>query len=337
MNTICPVCNESHEESERQCQICGFLELGKIFPTEEDAKHFYNTVVVPYGQQYIWYVSYGASLLKERFMKYIEGGSFREITKKYEGCKDNKSVPLKDKPFLIPHELYFGNKSINWKGGVAFISSNTSGTTLGRAYLITKEQFNQIQEQENNSDKWYGNIVELTGDGGVIPYKTFTQNSKYRENNPPTLEYLNTVMEGLCEIYPQLNIHYKFSRLLNEAIKHIGKPYKLGGDGSDGTFDCSGFVRYVYQYSGIYEIPKCWRRSWELINAFEIVDFTEKREGDVLFLIHRETKKINHVAIYIGNDKVIHATSSLKNKYVCISDITEDFKNRIIYVGRYGN
>ena len=48
----CPICKTQYNESDQQCRICDFSELGKIFPTEEDAKYFYDTVIVPYHEQW---------------------------------------------------------------------------------------------------------------------------------------------------------------------------------------------------------------------------------------------------------------------------------------------
>ena len=156
--------------------------------------------------QYVWYVTYGSSMRKEQLLAYINGGLFRANGKTYRGCTD-KSPPLRDKPFLLPFDLYFGNESKSWNGsGVAFIDADTPGVTLGRAYLITEEQFFEIQKQAGASDKWYGKVVELSFGVNDIPYKTFTSKIR-RPENKPSKNYLNTFFEGLCETYPQLYAH----------------------------------------------------------------------------------------------------------------------------------
>ena len=157
-------------------------------------------------KQYVWYVAYGSNLLMERFLCYIKGGSFRGNDKIYRGCADT-SPPLKDKPFLIPYELYFGNESGSWDGGgVAFIDADKPGIALGRAYLITYEQFLDIQRQEGVSDEWYGRIVEIAAGVGDIPHKTFTSLHR-RLDNMPNNKYLDVLLEGLCETYPQLRYY----------------------------------------------------------------------------------------------------------------------------------
>jgi hypothetical protein len=159
-------------------------------------------------------VAYGSNMLKERFMVYIGGGLFQGSKKIHKGCTD-KSPPEKDKPFLVPYELYFGNESVNYGGsGVAFIDADKSGTTFGRAYLITEEQFFEIQKQEGLNDEWYGRIVEISSEDCDIPHKTFTSQTR-RPSNSPCEEYLDIIRKGLSETYPQMRDYsgYLCSRL----------------------------------------------------------------------------------------------------------------------------
>ena len=102
-------------------------------------------------EQQVWYASYGSNLLHSRFMCYINGGTPEGSSKHCPGCSD-KTPPQDCKPVTIPHELYFAKNSPSWEGkGVAFIKSqrDVNVQTLGRMYLITKEQFVQIVRQEN--------------------------------------------------------------------------------------------------------------------------------------------------------------------------------------------
>ena len=156
--------------------------------------------------EYLWYVTYGPDMASELFMKKIEGGYCGADGKIYNGSAD-KSPPIKNKPYLIPYELYFGNKSGVWDGGgVAFIDQTKSGVTLGRAYLITEEQFLGIREQENDSRKWYGNTVALKRELYDYIHITFTQSPENRDENPPHGNYLKAMRQGLIETYPQLEL-----------------------------------------------------------------------------------------------------------------------------------
>ena len=86
-----------------------------------------------------------------------------------------------------------------------FDDADKTGITLGRAYLITEEQFFDIQKQESPSGEWYGRVVDIACEDDDIPYKTFTGNYRHEENVPSQI-YLDTIFEGLCETYPQLNV-----------------------------------------------------------------------------------------------------------------------------------
>ena len=85
--------------------------------------------------------------------------------KEYQGCTCDHP-PKDNKPYKIKHELYFAKESPTWCGhGVAFIKSENSKSkeliTLGRIYLITIEQFNDILHQENGRKKPYNDYVPL--------------------------------------------------------------------------------------------------------------------------------------------------------------------------------
>ena len=162
-------------------------------------------------KKYVWYVAYGSNLCRARFMAYIEGGLFPGNGRTYKGCSD-KSPPLQDKPFLVPYEMYFGNEAASWDGmGVAFLDADKPGIALGRAYLITEEQFYDVQEQEGAFDEWYGRIVELHNEAGDIPYKTFTSRIRRPEKSPGK-KYLDVIFKGLNETYPQFVLYNDIRR-----------------------------------------------------------------------------------------------------------------------------
>ena len=109
----------------------------------------------------VWYASYGSNLLYDRFMCYINGGTPEGSPKRCEGCSD-KTPPQDRTAITIPHEVYFAENSDSWKGkGVAFVKSqrDINAQTLGRMYLITREQFVQIVRQENGRTPDYSPIA----------------------------------------------------------------------------------------------------------------------------------------------------------------------------------
>lgn len=98
------------------------------------------------------------------------------------------------------------------------------------------------------------------------------------------------------------------ARVLSTADRYVGTRYVYGGSTPDG-FDCSGFVQYVYRKQGV-ELP---RTSRQQSGAGEKVSPSPSslRPGDLmLFDASDERRGIDHVAIYAGNGRMIHATSS---------------------------
>lgn len=93
--------------------------------------------------------------------------------------------------------------------------------------------------------------------------------------------------------------------LLATAQNQLGVRYKWGGTSRSG-FDCSGFVGYVYNQHG----KKLPRTSREMSTTGAAVSRSELQAGDLVFFRTRRSSRINHVGIYMGDGKFIHASSA---------------------------
>lgn len=91
------------------------------------------------------------------------------------------------------------------------------------------------------------------------------------------------------------------SNIVDEAKKHLGKPYVWGATGAD-AFDCSGLVYYVYNQCGI-KIPRLTAQGYYAKS--EHISKKEAVPGDLLFF--GTPMNVHHIGIYIGNGKMIHA------------------------------
>ncbi len=107
-------------------------------------------------------------------------------------------------------------------------------------------------------------------------------------------------------------------RLLKEADKWIGTPYVYGGNSSDGV-DCSGFVLQVYKKALDIKLPRNSAKQQEFCTK---LDRDNLREGDLVFFTVRGGDSVGHVGIYIGNGRMIHASSS---KGVIISPLSQKY------------
>ena len=86
------------------------------------------------------------------------------------------------------------------------------------------------------------------------------------------------------------------------AERFVGIPYRWGGDTVVDGMDCSGFVRAVYNLCGV-TIP---RTSREQFGVGTTVGRNDLAEGDLVFFGASESL-INHVGIYVGNNRFVHA------------------------------
>jgi cell wall-associated NlpC family hydrolase len=111
----------------------------------------------------------------------------------------------------------------------------------------------------------------------------------------------------------------KIDKLITLAKSKIGSTYKHAQAGPD-TFDCSGFVYYIFKQSGV-KIP---RTSLKQSQIGKKLTKKELEVGDLLSFDTSLKGHINHSGIYLGDGKFIHASSG-KAKGVTISDLNKGF------------
>ena len=90
--------------------------------------------------------------------------------------------------------------------------------------------------------------------------------------------------------------------VLQRAFALLGTPYRWGGNSPDNGFDCSGLVGYVFRTIGI-DLPRVSRSMANEGTA--VADRTALAEGDLVFFGKRG--RVDHVGIYIGEGKFVHA------------------------------
>ncbi|MGE5454411.1 MAG: NlpC/P60 family protein [Methylocystaceae bacterium] len=92
--------------------------------------------------------------------------------------------------------------------------------------------------------------------------------------------------------------------VVSNSFAYIGRPYRYGGMSPKG-FDCSGFVGYIFKSCGI-SLPHNAARQY---SNGTTVDKTALIAGDLVFFRTGGSKRINHVGIFIGNNRFIHSAS----------------------------
>ena len=98
------------------------------------------------------------------------------------------------------------------------------------------------------------------------------------------------------------------SRVLQTADRYVGVPYVWGGNTPESGFDCSGFTKYVFAKQGI-QLPRTSREQARAGQGVDL-DFGAFLPGDLL-LFAEPNEAISHVAIYVGDGRIIHASSAM--------------------------
>ena len=128
----------------------------------------------------------------------------------------------------------------------------------------------------------------------------------YAAPTPPTddLDRLLTD-KGLLVQLDQVRqtVGEKASDLVLNAMGFLGVPYKRGGNTAETGFDCSGFVRAMYEQTGGLLLP---RRAAEQAAATQVIDRKELKPGDLVFF-NTMRRAFSHVGIYVGDNKFIHS------------------------------
>lgn len=99
----------------------------------------------------------------------------------------------------------------------------------------------------------------------------------------------------------------QFGKLIEEAEKYLGFPYVWGGSSPDTSFDCSGFVSYVFTNSGVYNTGRLGATS--LYGICQKITADEARPGDLIFFegtMGEDVGGITHVGLYVGDNMMIH-------------------------------
>ncbi len=93
------------------------------------------------------------------------------------------------------------------------------------------------------------------------------------------------------------------AELVVNAMGFMGVPYRRGGNNAETGFDCSGFVRAMYEQTIGLILP---RRANEQAAATQQIDKQDLQPGDLVFF-NTMRRAFSHVGIYVGDGKFIHS------------------------------
>ena len=119
----------------------------------------------------------------------------------------------------------------------------------------------------------------------------------------------------------------------NKIQQFVGIPYRRGGTTTRGL-DCSGFVRLVYDQIFGIELPHSSVAQFRFSDLKKI-DKKDLQPGDLIFFGNKGKKRINHVGVYLSDNKFIHASST---EGIKVSHLDEKYwKKRFVGTKRHDN
>ncbi|MEY8338276.1 NlpC/P60 family protein [Lachnospiraceae bacterium 62-35] len=118
-------------------------------------------------------------------------------------------------------------------------------------------------------------------------------------------DYLNTIEQKKeAEAARKAKNADTRNSIVNYALQFIGNAYVYGGNNPNSGVDCSGFTKYILgNVAGVY----LNRTAASQAGQGRVVSAQEAKPGDLVF--YSNGSSINHVAIYIGNGQVVHASN----------------------------
>ena len=146
-------------------------------------------------------------------------------------------------------------------------------------YMMSEEQLSMYALYMST----LGNRPDLFPSSGYI--------GKYITNRPPEHEVPESYLDDET-----------FAAILKEAEKYLGFPYVWGGSSPSTSFDCSGFVSYVYNQCG-WDFGRLGAQGLYNISART----SSPKPGDLVFFTGTyDTPGISHVGIYVGDGWMLH-------------------------------
>lgn len=117
---------------------------------------------------------------------------------------------------------------------------------------------------------------------------------------------------GDYQIPPEALGDEKFKAMITEAEKYLGFPYVWGGSSPSTSFDCSGFVSWVINKSGVGNVGR--QTAQGLYNLSTPISKTQAKPGDLVFFTktYNSPNPVTHIGIFVGDGKMIHCGNPIQ-------------------------
>ena len=191
---------------------------------------------------------------------------------------------------------------------------------------------------ESNNDA--NETIEFLDNISVKPGRVYLKKASDAFEAEPVLakpERADRMPDNLTDVEKSNWLQLKYSIQMDIAVEEInnipllqkiddwwGTPYVLGGSSRRGV-DCSYFTLDVM--NAIYN-TNLKRTAAEQYTQSEKIDWSDLKEGDLIFFKTDASRSISHVGIYMTNNKFAHASTS---QGVTISDLSEPYWQKRLY------
>lgn len=263
--------------------------------------------------------------------KISPGDNLWTIAKKYHtsaasiaranGMSEKKLLKLGDKLIIPGKGGASSSVSVKNSSGRHVVSSGDNLWTIAKRYKTTPEKLARANGLTEKS------LLQL-GDKLIIPGKKIAKAKKETSKVARTSRSARIKVAAVKAKNATKTVKINSgdtpakSKLIRTALAYCGTRYRSGGT-SRGGFDCSGFVRYVYQKYGL-QLPHSSRAQ---SSRGVSVPKSQLKAGDLVFF-QTNGRGISHVGIYIGGGKFVHASSHGRG-------VTTDSVNSAYYGPRY--
>lgn len=232
-------------------------------------------------------------------------------------------------------------------GFLVLMTTLTSCTTMSKFTQSFKEKTTQTRAKPKRSLPAFVAVPETNNDDiefldniSVKPGRVYLKKSSDALEAEPVMarpERTDKMPDNLTDVEKSNWLQLKYSIQMDIAVEEIqnipllqkidewwGTPYALGGSSKRGV-DCSYFTLDVM--NAIYN-TNLKRTAAEQYTQSEKIDWSDLKEGDLIFFKTDGSRSISHVGIYMTNNKFAHASTS---QGVTISDLSEPYWQKRLY------
>ena len=188
----------------------------------------------------------------------------------------------------------------------------------GDDYREFADCFVTYEEREDEDGDTYMVAVPIsdlqtvyTNLGSVLGRDITTENQTNAQRIYTLVKYGQALPGGSGLIPGEAMGDGSYGALMAEATKYIGWPYVWGGSSPATSFDCSGYVCWVYTQSGVFQLPRTSAQG--IFNQCAVIPREQAQPGDLIFFTgtYASASPVSHVGIYVGGNQMLHCGSPI--------------------------